>query len=123
MADGEPYNHLGEFIKAQRQLAELSQRELARIADVSDAYVSQLERGLHQPTIKVLRSLATALDVRADTILRYAGWLEGTTGEPGQADDGASVEQAIKADARLTSQQKQALLTVYRGFVGDIETD
>lgn len=118
MAPSDSYNSLGEFIKGQRRLAELSQRELARIADVSDAYVSQLERGLHQPTVKVLRSLATALDVQAETMMRYAGWRS----EPGTGDTDTEtsldVERAIKADERLSDQQKQALLSVYRGFVG-----
>lgn len=117
MARQEGYNHLGEFIRAQRHLAELSQRELARIADVSDAYVSQLERGLHQPTVKVLRSLATALDIRADTMLRYAGWLDDSDSTKVGGDDELEVERAIKADGRLNDQQKQALLSVYRGFV------
>lgn len=122
MASSDGYNTLGEFIKAQRHLAELSQRELARIADVSDAYVSQLERGLHQPTVKVLRSIADALDVRAETMMRYAGWGGETnssrSGDDGETD-GQDVERAIKADERLSDQQKQALLSVYRGFLGD----
>ncbi len=117
MASSDGYNHLGEFIKAQRHLAELSQRELARIAEVSDAYVSQLERGLHQPTVKVLRSIADALDVRAETMMRYAGWGDGSGGD--RESDGLDVERAIKADERLSDQQKQALLSVYRGFLGD----
>lgn len=111
--DDEHLGGLGEFIRAQRKLAELSQRELAKIAQVSDGYVSQLERGMHEPTVKVLRSIAAALDIRANTMMRYAGWLEDSSqdGEP------LEVEAAIKADARLSSQQKQALLSVYRGFV------
>lgn len=109
---------LGSFIRAQRRLAELSQRELAKIANVSDAYVSQLERGLHEPTVKVLRSLAGALDIRAETMLRYAGWLEDQAGD---GPDGASdVATAIKADDRLSNAQKKALLAVYQNFV---ETD
>lgn len=114
---------LGSFIRAQRRLAELSQRELAKIANVSDAYVSQLERGLHEPTIKVLRSIARALDIRGETMLRYAGWLEDTvSGHPKGASD---VVAAIKADDRLTNPQKQALLSVYENFVetGDTSSD
>lgn len=118
MASSDSYNSLGEFIKGQRHLAELSQRELARIADVSDAYVSQLERGLHQPTVKVLRSLATALDVQAETMMRYAGWRSEPGAEESDTEVNLDVERAIKADERLSDQQKQALLSVYRGFVG-----
>ncbi|MGI9615217.1 MAG: helix-turn-helix domain-containing protein [Acidimicrobiales bacterium] len=118
MADSSKSNRpgdLGSFIKAQRGLAELSQRELAKIANVSDAYVSQLERGLHEPTLRVLRSIAAALDIRAETMLRYAGWLEDavSNGEDGRAD----VVMAIKADDRLTNPQKQALLSVYNNFI------
>lgn len=107
---------LGSFIRAQRRLAELSQRELAKIANVSDAYVSQLERGLHEPTVKVLRSLAGALDIRAETMLRYAGWLEDQAGD-GQDGAAGSVVAAIKADDRLSNAQKKALLAVYQNFV------
>lgn len=119
MADTTDREHpgdLGSFIRAQRRLAELSQRELARIANVSDAYVSQLERGMHEPTIKVLRSIAGALDIRADTMLRYAGWLEENLSSS-QNDGPSDVATAIRADERLTNNQKQALLSVYRSFV------
>lgn len=107
---------LGSFIRAQRRLAELSQRELAKIANVSDAYVSQLERGLHEPTVKVLRSLAGALDIRAETMLRYAGWLEDQAGDD-QHGAAGGVVAAIKADDRLSNAQKKALLAVYQNFV------
>ena len=113
--DGNEKYQLGEFIRAQRRLAELSQRELARIADLSDAYVSQLERGMHQPTVRVLRSIGRALDIRAETMMRYAGLIsdaaDGTDLEPGDT------ERAIKGDPRLSEPQKQALLGVYRGFI------
>ncbi len=113
--DQDSSGRLGEFIRAQRRLAELSQRELARLADVSDTYVSQLERGLHQPTIKVLRSIASALDIRADTMMRHAGWREAQTGESATTE--GVVEAAIRVDPALSNQQKEALLAVYRGFV------
>lgn len=109
--------NLGSFIRAQRRLAELSQRELAKIADVSDAYVSQLERGMHEPTVKVLRSIASALDIRANTMLHYAGWLEDVTADGVTEPRDIGVETAIKSDRRLTEQQKQAMLSVYRGFI------
>ena len=60
---------LGAFIKAQRHVANLSLREMARLTDVSNAYLSQIERGLHQPSVRVLRSLAEALNVSAETLL------------------------------------------------------
>jgi len=108
---------LGEFIRAQRRLAELSQRELAKIADVSDGYVSQLERGMHEPTVKVLRAIAAALDIRVNTMMRYAGWLEDSAAQDSDQNDEHRVETAIRADQRLDTQQKQALLSVYRSFL------
>jgi transcriptional regulator with XRE-family HTH domain len=101
----------GQFIHTQRKLARLSLRELAARTDVSNAYLSQLERGLHAPSIRVLKSLADAFNVSAETMLEHAGLLEddGTDETPG-------VEEAIKSDSRLTRDQKEALLAVYRGF-------
>ena len=64
---------LGDFIKSQRRLAELSPRELARLADLSDAYLSQLERGLHEPSVRVLNGLADALNLPSDKMLRFLG--------------------------------------------------
>lgn len=100
---------MGEFIRAQRKLMELSQRELAKLTNLSDPYVSQLERGLHEPSIRVLRALANALNVRAEVMLEYAGLLE-TEDEP------TSAAEAIMADPHLTDSQKQSLLAVYRNF-------
>lgn len=100
---------LGEFIKAQRKMMELSQRELARLMEVSDPYVSQLERGLHEPSVRVLKAAAAALNVRAETLLAYAGLLD-----PEQAR--SSVVEAIQADPHLTGDQKSTLLSVYQNF-------
>lgn len=109
------WEQLGQFIRAQRKMMELSQRELAKMTKVSDPYVSQLERGLHEPSVRVLKSLAEALNVRAETLLSYAGLLdpdaEATTG----------VEEAIGADPHLSNDQKQTLLSVYRNFRGPVD--
>jgi transcriptional regulator with XRE-family HTH domain len=102
----------GEFIHTQRKLAKLSLRELAARTDVSNAYLSQLERGRHAPSIRVLKSLADAFNVSAETMLAQAGLLEDD-----ENDDGPGIEEAIKADSKLTRDQKDALLAVYRGFV------
>ena len=67
---------LGSFIKGQRHLANLSLREMAKLTDVSNAYLSQIERGLHQPSVRVLRSVADALNVSAETLLAQAGLIE-----------------------------------------------
>ena len=101
---------LGEFIKSQRRVADLSQRELARLADLSDAYLSQLERGLHEPSVRVLSGLAQALNVPSDKLLSYLGRHELPAAE-------RSPESAIATDDRLTETQKQSLLDLYRAFI------
>jgi transcriptional regulator with XRE-family HTH domain len=111
----DPWKHqvaaFGKFMHTQRKLAKLSLRELAALTDVSNAYLSQLERGLHAPSIKVLRSLATAFNLSTETVLEHAGLLsEDEAGGP------VDTEAAIKGDARLDDEQKAALLAVYRGF-------
>jgi transcriptional regulator with XRE-family HTH domain len=103
----------GEFIHTQRKLAKLSLRELAALTDVSNAYLSQLERGRHAPSIKVLKSLANAFNLSAETLLGQAGLLADDPPAPVESGD---AEAAIKADPRLTASQKDALLGVYRGF-------
>ena len=105
----------GTFLKAQRRLAELSQRELARMTNLSDPYLSQLERGLHEPSIRVVKSIARALNIPAETMLRNAGLLED------EAE--VSTESAIYADPRLSQTQKDSLIAVYRNFVTDARGD
>ena len=102
---------LGAFIRAQRQLANLSLRQMSDIAHVSNPYLSQLERGLHEPSVRVLQSIAKALNVSADTLLAQAG-LAGD--EPVEEVD---TEAAIRRDPHLSDEQKQALLSVYRSYV------
>jgi transcriptional regulator with XRE-family HTH domain len=104
----------GEYLRAQRRLAHLTLRELAEMTRVSNPYLSQIERGLHQPSIAVIKSLAEALNVSVESLLAQAA---GIDNEEGNASN--DTESAIRADKRLTAEQKEALLTVYRGFVGD----
>jgi len=68
---------LGGFIRAQRHLANLSLREMASLTSVSNAYLSQIERGLHQPSLKVLRSIADALNLSTEQLLAQTGWMRG----------------------------------------------
>lgn len=102
---------LGTFIRAQRQLANLSLRQMADLAQVSNPYLSQLERGLHEPSVRVLQSIAKALNVSAETLLTHAGI------EPDDTSGRPDTESAIRADDRLSDDQKQALLSVYRSYV------
>lgn len=106
-------NALGGFIRAQRQLAKLSLREMASMTSVSNAYLSQVERGLHQPSLKVLHSIADALQLSTEQLLKQAGW---ASGDPA-ADPVSGTEEAIRADPRLSPEQRTALLGVYRSFV------
>ena len=111
-------NALGEFIRAQRRLANLSLREMASMTSVSNAYLSQVERGLHQPSLKVLRSIADALQLSTEQLLSQAGWVTATgSASGGSAADAGGTEEAIRRDPRLTPEQRAALLGVYRSFV------
>jgi transcriptional regulator with XRE-family HTH domain len=105
---------IGEFIRAQRRLARLSLRQLAELAKVSNAYLSQIERGVYKPSAKVLKSLSEALHVSAETLYARAGLLE----EHPDSDIHPSVEEAIRLDPRLNTEQKETLIRVYRGFAG-----
>jgi transcriptional regulator with XRE-family HTH domain len=112
---------LGRFIHAQRKLAKLSLRELAGLSDISNAYLSQLERGLHQPSMRVVTQLARALGMSPEALLAQAGFLD-ETGRPAdeRAEAGpSSAEAAIRADPDLTDAQREALLAVLRSFSRD----
>ena len=112
---------LGQFIHAQRKLAKLSLRELAAMSDVSNAYLSQLERGLHQPSVRVITQVAQALGIPPETLLAQAGLGSRTPpagegeGTPGMA------EEAIRADPSLSPAQREALLAVLRSFSAGTE--
>jgi transcriptional regulator with XRE-family HTH domain len=106
---------LGEYIRLQRQMADLSLRRLAELTNVSNAYLSQIERGLHQPSLRVLRSIAQALNVSADTLLLQAGMIDSATGS-GDSAKPNDTESVILHDPDLTSEERDALLRVYRSF-------
>ena len=103
---------LGSFIRAQRQMANLSLRQLSALTEVSTPDLSQVERGLHEPSVRVLRSIAEALNVSAETLFEQAGLVSGT-----EMPDGEVTENAIRIDRRLTESQRRALLSVYRSYV------
>ncbi len=103
---------LGGFIRGQRQLANLSLRQLSALTDVSNPYLSQVERGLHEPSVRVLKSIAEALNVSAETLLEQAGLIIAD-----HEHDLDATETAIRSDTRLSEPQKRALLSVYRSYV------
>ena len=107
---------VGDFIRGQREMANLSLRQLADIAKISNPYLSQIERGLHKPSADVLKNLAAALKISAETMYAQAGLLDGTAAQR-TAAGAPAVEEAIRSDARLSEDQKQTLVSIYRGFV------
>lgn len=113
---------LGSFIRAQRRIAGLTLRQLADLADVSNAYLSQIERGKHEPSVRVLRQVAQGLNVSAETILDQAGLFEdphdsASHGNDAAVEDGPGTEAAIRIDPRLSEAQREALLAVYRSYL------
>jgi transcriptional regulator with XRE-family HTH domain len=108
---------LGAFIRSQRKLAQLSLRQLAELTSISNPYLSEVERGMHQPSVRVLRLIAEALNISAETLLVQAGLLDAHA--QGAADPaGEQVAAAISADRRLTREQKAALTAVYDSMLG-----
>jgi transcriptional regulator with XRE-family HTH domain len=107
---------LGALLRAQRVSAQLSLRELSARTNISNAYLSELERGLHEPSLRVLRSIASALGVPLGPMLASAGVLE--DGEEGGRRAGVGdTEAAILRDPELSEPQRMALLSVYRSFL------
>ena len=102
---------VGEFIRQQRENAQQSIRDLARSAGVSNPYLSQIERGIRKPSAEILQQIARALEISAESLYVRAGILDGT---PPAA---SSVPEAIMNDEKLTAEQRQSLLSVYRTFV------
>ena len=103
----------GEFVRAQRRLAQVSQRHLARMSGVSDSYLSQIERGNYRPSPHVVKALAVAFGLRPEQLYTMLGFID----QDG-ADPAPSVEQAIQVDPQLAPAQKDALIQVYRSFLG-----
>lgn len=111
---------LGQLIHAQRKLAKLSLRELAAMSDISNAYLSQLERGLHQPSMRVVTQISKALGVPVETLLAQAGLLDEEAAAGGTPSGSPRMtEEAIRNDPSLTPAQREALLAVLRSFSAD----
>lgn len=108
------YEALGDYVRSQRKLAQLTLRQAAELARISNPYLSQIEHGLALPSVTVLSALADALQISADTLLLRAAGVpkEEATGSP------AATEDAIRHDPRLDDAQKRALLAVLTAFIG-----
>lgn len=100
---------LGEFIREQRRVARLSLRKLSDMAEISNPYLSQIERGLRKPSAEILQQLARALRISAETLYVQAGILD-------ERHDNADLAKAIWDDATLSESQKRALIQVMRSF-------
>ena len=115
---------LGAFIRQQRKRANLSLRQLAELTSLSNPYLSQVERGLHQPSVRVLKAISDALNLSAETLLAEAGLIDAMAGgsrPESRAHPGppaSPTEDAIQADQRLNGEQKAALIAVYRSMLG-----
>ena len=108
----QPLTDLGAFIRQQRERSAMSLRKLAEAAGISNPYLSQIERGLRKPSAEILKSIARALSIRAESLYERAGLLEGV-------GDMVTVKDAIESDTALTPSQKQALMQIYVSFISD----
>jgi transcriptional regulator with XRE-family HTH domain len=112
---------LGAFIRTRRQMANLSLRQLAELTSLSNPYLSQVERGLHEPSVRVLKAISDALNLSAETLLAQAGLVDAVAGETAGAADETDQEErtedSIAADNRLSDDQKAALIAVYRSMI------
>jgi transcriptional regulator with XRE-family HTH domain len=109
-----PDSPLGEYIRRQRELQELSLRQLADLVGISNPYLSQIERGLREPSEKVLDAIARSLELSAEGLYEQGGRRRGEEDDKEQP----AVVAAIRADRSLTARQRQALLEVYDAFTG-----
>jgi transcriptional regulator with XRE-family HTH domain len=111
---------LGAYIRQQRQLANLSLRQLADLTSLSNPYLSQIERGLHEPSVRVLKLIADALDLSTETLLAQAGLVDDSAAKSADESTGESADEAaVRAEDRLSDDQKAALIAVYRSMIGE----
>ena len=106
-ADDTPWAGLGSYIRDQRRLTHLSLRKLAEAAEVSNPYLSQIERGLRKPSAEILQGIARALSISAESLYERAGMLE-------RRD--VDVVGEIRRDTSLTPGQRRQLVDLYRSF-------
>ncbi|MCW2616394.1 MAG: family transcriptional regulator [Frankiales bacterium] len=101
--------HLGDYIREQRGASDISLRQLAKLAGVSNPYLSQIERGLRKPSAEILQQIAKALRISAEALDVQAGILE-------QREGSGLVADAVHSDEALNERQKQVLLEIYESF-------
>jgi transcriptional regulator with XRE-family HTH domain len=103
------WHDLGEFIREQRNVGQLSLRKLSEMAGVSNPYLSQIERGLRRPSAEVLQQIARALEISSETLYVRAGILDEPEGD-------VDVIREIRRDPRITEEQKKTLVRIYESF-------
>jgi transcriptional regulator with XRE-family HTH domain len=103
---------LGEIIRRQRELQEHSVRQFARMAGISNPYLSQIERGLRAPSEQVLDAIARSLETSVDVLYEQAGI------DRNEDETSSAVIQAIREDPRLSASQRKALIEIYESFTG-----
>jgi transcriptional regulator with XRE-family HTH domain len=110
VADSDDESPVGQFIRHQREMQDLTMRQLADLVGISNPYLSQIERGLREPSERVLEAIAENLEVSAETLKRH---------RPRSRDEGeeSAVVAAIRADPDLSARQRTALIEVYEAFV------
>src|SRR5437867_919097 len=111
--DDAPVPSLGEVIRRQRELNELSMRQFATMAGISNPYLSQIERGLREPSERVIEAIARQLEVSAETLYEQAGFSKEDELEESE------VVTAIRGDPDLTARQRQSLIEIYDAFVAE----
>jgi transcriptional regulator with XRE-family HTH domain len=103
------WQDLGQFIREQRSVAQLSLRKLSELADVSNPYLSQIERGLRHPSAEILQQIARALEISSETLYVRAGILD----EP---DGTVDVVAEVRRDPALNEEQKKTIVRIYESF-------
>jgi transcriptional regulator with XRE-family HTH domain len=107
-AVGQAVDDIGAYIRSQREVAQVSLRQLARAAGVSNPYLSQIERGLRKPSAEILQQIAKGLRISAEALYVKAGILD--------EKPASAVADAVLADPGLSERQKQVLLEIYQSF-------
>ena len=103
------WQDLGQFIREQRSVAQLSLRKLSELADVSNPYLSQIERGLRHPSAEILQQIARALEISSETLYVRAGILDEPDGE-------VDVIGEVRRDPALSEEQKKTIVRIYESF-------
>lgn len=109
----DPLHAFGNYLRNQRKLAKLTLRDLSKLTEISNPYLSQIERGIHRPSVAVITSIASALNLSAEALLAQAAGLD----PDHEAEPYGDTETAIRNDPGLSTEQKDALLTVYRSYL------